>query len=418
MKNSYLIVFLTFFTSALYAQHIIEYNFNKETPFKTKENFTVKDGELIIIKIKDVNPFLYKVTISSDFHEYNTTMPTSFSNYLINFKDTQVTTTKKSDEKDPYINFKNGLTDYKSYADMYQQLLYLVHTDGISIIEIENKRKIITSDNDNDLPLIIQTAIDNINKYYIEFREKYPGDDKADLDLKTKKALIDEFYKKLTDAKFENLPYDFKKLLNKINSQNFTFKSSLLKAKKDEITFTVNITPIDDDDTKKFGNGNRNEKFEIPVEVLSGFKIDFSTGIFVSNLIDYKYVTMKDSSYSNTDTLRGYKISRNDEGGIKFGLLALAHAYYRFSTTFNVGLNFGVGIIPDQSVNYMGGISIMFGKTKRFIFNGGGSLGYVTRLSSLVNENTLYNEIPLNSNFTVKKLTLGWYLGLSYNLTE
>ena len=119
---------------------------------------------------------------------------------------------------------------------------------------------------------------------------------------------------------------------------------------------------------------------------------------------------------SANDTLRGYRILRNEEGKIKLGLSAMMHLYYRFSSIINVGLNFGVGIIPDQSVSYLGGGSLIFGNRNRFVISGGVMLGSVERLSSLIKENNLYPDIPLQNDFTVKELDFGWYLGISYNL--
>ena len=285
----------------------------------------------------------------------------------------------------------------------YKELLYLVHIDGLSINKIVEEKNRITNGED-DVSLII-TMKNNI-KEIKEFYESVP-------DGASRKDEVDEIYKKLEEAGFENLPFDMRKLLTKINANSFSFSASPVTAEKDVIIYEVTITPIEN---TEYGSGSKKVSFEVPVEVLGGFKIDFSTGLFVSNLIDHKYAITRDSIFNANDTLRGYRVLRNEEGKIKLGLSAMMHLYYRFSSIINVGLNFGVGIIPDQSVSYLGGGSLIFGNKNRFIISGGVMLGSVERLSSLIKEKNLYPDIPLQNNLTVKELDFGWYFGISYNL--
>lgn len=396
------IVLLIFCSFTVQAQQTIEYDFIKNK--LVSKNLNAVNGELVVFKVIDVNPFLYEVSIKQEGYDYNTTVPVLFQTYFNITEPTGLTRLEQkfmSDVKsEARTSFMNSVNVYENYVSAYEELLALVHIDGLSIKEIVKSKEEILGKEDagflKDIKNNIE-VIDSIHRYH------------SDED-------IDYVYESLEAAGFKNLPADMKKLLTKINPNSFSFSASPVTAEKDVIIYEITITPIENEDVEKYGSGSKEVSFKVPVEVLGGFKIDFSTGLFVSNLIDHKYAITGDSIFNANDTLRGYRILRNEEGKIKIGLSAMMHLYYRFSSIINVGLNIGVGIIPDQSVSYLGGGSLIFGNKNRFIISGGVMLGSVERLSSLIKEKNLYPDIPLQNNLTVKELDLGWYLGISYNL--
>ena len=398
-----LIVLLIFSCFSVQAQQIVEYDFNNNKLINEDQN--AKNGEFINFKVLDVNPFLYEVKITSHENEYNITVPVLFKKCLIDFSESglEIQTLSGETDEEAYNSFINAVKRYNEFVSVYQKLLSIVYTDGLPIKKIIEKKNDITNVEFDDL--LITSIENNIKEINTIHNESNYGK-------------IDNIYEKLKDADFENLPNDMNKLLNKINVKSFSFSTSPLVAETDEIVYEITITPIKNENMEKYGSGSRKVYFEVPVDVLGGFKIDFSTGLFFSNLIDHKFATLKDSIVSASDTLKGYRILRNKEGDFKLGLSATAHIYYRFSSIFNIGFNFGVGIIPDQSISYLLGGSFIFGKKKRVILNGGITAGSVDRLSSLVKENNFYSDIPLEGGLTVKELRFGWYLGISYNLTE
>ena len=397
-----LITLLVFSTFSVQAQQTIEYDF-----FKNKlisEDLNTENGELIILKIVDVNPFLYEVSIEQEGYDYNTTVPVLFQTH---FNIPERTGRRKLEEivakdvrSEKYTNFIKCIDVHYNYVSAYEELLNLVHIDGLSINEILESKNEITGKGDALFLKDIKTNIEVINSIHSNHNDEE----------------INNIYETLEAEGFENLPLNMKKLLTKINPKSFSFSASPVTAEKDVIIYEVTIKPVENEDVMKYGSGSKEVSFEVPVEVLGGFKIDFSTGLFVSNLIDYKYAVTRDSIFSANDTLRGYRVFRNEEGKIKLGLSAMMHLYYRFSSIINVGLNFGVGIIPEQSVSYLGGGSLILGNKNRFILSGGVILGSVERLSSLVKEKNLYPDIPLQNDLTVKELDFGWYFGISYNL--
>ena len=193
---------------------------------------------------------------------------------------------------------------------------------------------------------IIQNCYDNIskiNKAYNEFLLSNPDE--------AQKKLLEESYTYLKNKNYENFPEDFTILLNKINVNNFTVSSSQIKADKDIINFKITVNPLDNDFVKKYGVARRKEKFNYSLEVLEGFKIDFSSGVYATNVINYKFVTFKESGK--------YKVLRNDEGNLNLGLAALGHIYWRCFENINLGLNIGAGVSNDEIVHYFLGGSIM-----------------------------------------------------------
>ena len=397
-----LIVLLIFSAFSVQAQQTIEYDFLKNKLIN--EDLNAENGELVVFKVIDVNPFLYEVSINQEGYEYNTTVPVLFQTY---FNIPERMHRRKLEElvakdirSEAYTSFINSVNVYENYVSAYEELLNLVHIDGLSINEIIESKEEITGKEDAGFLKDIKNNIEVIDSIH----RKHSDEE------------IDNIYETLEASGFKELPLDMKRLLTKINANSFSFSASPVTAEKDVIIYEVTITPVENADVMKYGSGSKKVSFKVPVEVLGGFKIDFSTGLFVSNLIDHKYAITSDSILSANDTLRGYRILRNEEGKIKLGLSAMMHLYYRFSSIINVGLNFGVGIIPDQSVSYLGGGSLIFGNENRFIISGGVMLGSVERLSSLIKEKNLYPDIPLQNDLTVKELDFGWYLGISYNL--
>jgi hypothetical protein len=220
------------------------------------------------------------------------------------------------------------------------------------------------------------------------------------------KKLLEESYTYLKNKNYENFPEDFTILLNKINVNNFTVSSSQIKADKDIINFKITVNPLDNDFVKKYGVARRKEKFNYSLEVLEGFKIDFSSGVYATNVINYKFVTFKESGK--------YKVLRNDEGNLNLGLAALGHIYWRCFENINLGLNIGAGVSNDEIVHYFLGGSIMLGKKQRVVLNGGATIGRVNRLSDLIEENKEYDELPVE-DFNIKTYKPGWYFSISYN---
>ncbi len=84
----------------------------------------------------------------------------------------------------------------------------------------------------------------------------------------------------------------------------------------------------------------------IPVNTVGGFKFDFSSGLFVTNLLDDHYHLKPDStvirnSYGGDSLVfnkRHQIIQQNDDKKLDFGVSALMHFYPRITTNVNIKL--------------------------------------------------------------------------------
>ena len=270
-----LIVLLIFSAFSVQAQQTIEFDFLKNK--LVNEDLNAENGELVIFKVIDVNPFLYEVLINQEGYDYNTTVPVLFQTY---FNIPERMHRRKLEElvakdirSEAYTSFINSVNVYENYVSAYEELLNLVHIDGLSINEIIESKEEITGKEDAGFLKDIKNNIEVIDSIH----RKHSDEE------------IDNIYETLEASGFKELPLDMKRLLTKINANSFSFSASPVTAEKDVIIYEVTIMPIENTDVMKYGSGSKKVSFKVPVEVLGGFKIDFSTGLFVSNLIDHKY---------------------------------------------------------------------------------------------------------------------------------
>lgn len=423
MKLNHNSIFFFIVICSSYAFGQTEFDLMLDNPFRNHKTPVVSSGDLISVVIENHNPFLYKTTVEAvDQISFNKDPIALFTNKLVNISLPTVGV-GNADLSTAYQKFKADVRKYQEYTELYQKILRLVYTDGLAFDSINKKKdSLITSTLPGRENLIIDDIrfqIKMLSESYLKVKEAFNKIPTPEQEDKNTEAFTKEIYAKLETAKYESFGDEFSRLLGSINKVKFTFVSSPIVADKDEFSYKIKIEPIENDDTKRYGAGNKKFDFRFPVEVINRFKIDFSTGLFMTYLADEKFVAIKDSVQKDTISYtKGYRVVKNDDGKIKVGVMALAHFYYKFSTIINVGVNLGIGVIQDQTVSYMFGGSLMFGKKQRFVLNVGTALGSVARLSSLIKQDGFYLDIPLSNNLTVKKWEAKFYAGISYNLTE
>lgn len=398
-----------------------KFNLSDPNPFIGKTNFTVSEDKPISLQFDNYNPFLYKIEVTSSQRDYNLTMTDHFKNSFNVLVPSEGE--NKSLDNANYNQFKDFLKVYNKFVTLYNRIQMVVHEDR-KFDEIDKNVQLVIESSDieglsrDNAFEQCQKSVDDLRSLYSTIQEEYAMNSEKS-NSEGLKGLVDSNMEILRTDKFEELPYELHRLVKKITRKNFTFYSEVIEPEKDQITYIVKIDPVEDENTKKFGSVTRSIKHSFNIEVLNGFKIDFSAGLFVSNLIDHKYVVLDDSIYGGTDTaLIGSRLMRNKEGDYRLGLGSMGHAYFRWSKYVNMGINFGVGIMQDQNVNYLFGGSLMFGKEQRLILNGGLTGGYVNRLSDLLEENKFYSKLPIQDDIYVKSFQFGWYAGISYNLTN
>src|SRR5690606_15641530 len=144
----------------------------------------------------------------------------------------------------------------------------------------------------------------------------------------------------------------------------------------DKIIFNISINP------KKNMEGAihmTDELIEVPLR--GGWKIDFSTGFYYSNV--------KNREFGLKDVIRGDTLSAKEiiDEGVKnagrhtAGITALMHIYPRVGSV-QPSLTFGVGKSLDLNYSFLFGGSLLLGKDNRFAISSGFNFSNVKTLSN------------------------------------
>ncbi|MFN8155729.1 MAG: hypothetical protein U0Y08_15650 [Bacteroidia bacterium] len=210
---------------------------------------------------------------------------------------------------------------------------------------------------------------------------------------------------------FQNINLLFNELRNE---NNFFVVSDPVQAEKDVINFDIKITP-----RKDLTNVTNleNRQFSTSVPIKGGVKIDFSTGLFITTGLHDRRYSLNQSS---TDSLSS-TISENKNNNVaQISLGALMHISPRTTKYFKPGFTFGFGLNSTDisNANVFLGISGMFGSQERFIASLGLSLAQVDYLKGEYGLNKEYITTKINSELTEKTTRAGFFISLTYNLTN
>jgi hypothetical protein len=210
--------------------------------------------------------------------------------------------------------------------------------------------------------------------------------------------------------------------------QNYSILSTSPIQIKDKDVLTFNL------DFFKEGKKVESRNYSFLIE--GGFKIDYSSGFAYSSLRDESYQIIDkgtrtdttffvDEYFNTTDSITGLTetnlkgISLLNED-VNIGVSALMHFYSRTGTLINLGGTFGFMLNTKAEFNYLLGGSLIFGQNQRFILSGGASFGQINRLNPKYSTSEIYTESQLgqvsDSQLTIKKWDIGYFIGISYNL--
>lgn len=378
------------------------------------------------IKIININLFKYSVLVSSKTVNNNTDMPDIFEQYIKFPESKDKTDTGKKDfaeakqQEEKKGNFDEIYGYYiklKSSEQFYSSLVDLVGSNLLSDDIIAYKKKYYkhfmttgAEGDDFDVPEILKhysILISNISYYAPIFKPSATEEEKA---------LIDSILNNTRKISTSKVPEKLASLYGAINSQNFTIDTFIPKPNSDELMITISAKP------NPVYNKCKNEiKIEIPFAVKGGFKIDFSTGIFISNIVNKDFVSRP--IYSTVpiagvadDSIDGYMLVKADSKPISYGIVGYMHAYWRNVCNINCGISFGLSVDQNTQVKIMPGLSLILGRKERFIINGGLAIGKCKELSPVQNINHLYKTKvePIYS----EPYKFGWFIGLSYNVSK
>lgn len=176
-------------------------------------------------------------------------------------------------------------------------------------------------------------------------------------------------------------------------------------------------------------------KKEEELRISNGFKIDFSTGAFLTGLKDevYKFkdttVAYLPSGATTAKDTTGKFILRENASKRKVGFGILAHAYPRLSSNYNLGIATGFSVNTETEINLLAGLSLMLGSERRVVFTGGFIWGKANRLSKTVYQglNRKDPDVPTSAPVfyvstdsvvpVVNDWQRSWFLGVSYNFS-
>ena len=411
MKKLTLILFL-FVTIVTNGQ---TFDFQKR---ELKNDINIVPNKNFTFTINNINTLKYDILIDNKTVNNNLDIPTQFkqivdpNKYQVtapeNDTNTVISLLTYPEIKD-FNSLSNAYVKLKTVEAFYKSLTDLVSSDISTIQLIELKtgffKQFISLEIEDD-----NYEVPKISEYYSTLStlilNNAPEILKNNPAKKSEIELIIENTNKLIES---NVLSKLVVLYASINEETFTVNTFMKKPDADEVIINISAKP-----NATFKSG-KEINIEIPLLVSGGFKVDFSSGIFVSSIVDKSYVNKPNF---DSDTISGYRIVEEISGNNNFsyGLAGYMHVYWRCNKEVNIGGSLGVGIDQNTQTKIMPGICLMLGRKNRFILNAGAAIGKYKELSNIHYTDYLYKskvDIIYSEPYKV-----GWYIGLSYNLNK
>lgn len=335
---------------------------------------------------------------------------TLVNSYLNPFNSNSVSDLRKN-LKDSVIKYSSGTLELITYLNK----LISLTTDALEA-KIEANKNSIDEDTACVNNIINKPAvIANCKNDIIEKTKEIKDIEKELKKIAICKAEADETAKEIKSFIKENKPNILLTNFDLINESNYVYETDVTKLKVDELTYNIKVKA----EKALACNSPREKNIEIAILNRSGFKIDFSTGVFINGgnkdfmQRDYYYKAIDSSSVS---------IQTYDRG--KRALLsigALMHLYFRNSCKVNAGLSLGVSTTTGfDALNFHAGPSIMIGRKDRIVISGGITfkeskvLADGRELGVTYTKSDLPEAPPTVGRFPIS----GWFISLTYNWSK
>jgi hypothetical protein len=260
----------------------------------------------------------------------------------------------------------------------------------------------------------------------------------------TQKALtiVDSIYFKDFADRISDIRSEYAKAIKKKSTVGLFYTQSIKVPKADSLDITIK---------KVSGLGT---PYQRSFAVSGGWKIDFSTGVFVNGIKDvtfslgqhtFRYKATADTILPNgTDSIRYGGTTKDTTGNLihsnssklSYTIGVLAHFYRRSAKDINWGGVTGVMLDNNSKLLFVGGGSIMIRAGKnRLALAAGAVVGQENQLTSINSQYTynaktepdyqLYNSIyqvprfytGTNEITTVTTWKISWFAGITYNIT-
>lgn len=327
-------------------------------------------GQELTFEVTNVNPFKYDITLTDEAISFNTEAP-SFLTAAFTPKDginaaadgtkkkvsDSLTLLEALENLDTALNSK--LTEFRNAGDCFNPCTHITKAVGIIVKYFEAN---LGYKNQGNLESFLTTLINQTFD---------PEKDSAKI------KELNDIVKKY---------YDFR------NSAVGTFSYRIPQLKNvDQYLFKLNITP-----KEGVKAGARVLNQDIAVDVLGGFKVDVTSGLFFTKLVDERYLLRGDSTVIRTSS--GYadsiiynrrnKVIRENGSNWDFGVAAFFHFYPKITSRVNLSFTLGAGtsLSEKPKLRYLAGGTLLIGKTNRIGLTYGVAMGFAEQLSDRYND--------------------------------
>ena len=177
----------------------------------------------------------------------------------------------------------------------------------------------------------------------------------------------------------------------------------------DQLTITPTLKNKKDEVVKTFN--------PITFYVKSRWKVDFSTGYFLSFIGNDNYTKFKDAITGNE-----IGIKKADKDVATHAIGGMAHFYKKTANGPDFGYSFGASITEDTNIGFYGGLSLMFLESNRAIITIGCSVVKVKRLNE-ANLSNSSGDLLFRSNTDTEIVydqvyRPALFVGFTYNLSK
>jgi hypothetical protein len=422
--------------------------YDLKDPGKFK-NQALKKGEITAFEIRNINTFLYDITISGKSLQYFTEVPEvlkpmlaspgtgtgdldekTVEEYLENYSDSA--NSKRSSELDSahVVTFNGKVKDFKNLLGQLdrvkvfsEELNVAIYTAGNDTARMRgnlrvSSKKIIGACStgcevklDSTLRSLYLGAINGYDELVRAYKVLSPADQEVK-EIKDLKEEADEIMEKIKKADYPAAITKIVGLYSYANSEDaFRASSPIYAADGDDMQFDVKIVRKKD---LPYTAPDVSTDLSLKVKVYDYWKTDFSTGLFF-NFDRSKF----SQSYSLKD-LPGDTTAEIIHNPARHEVIpsvgALVHTYYKSRRNVTGGFSFGISTDNFDKAKYHLGGSLFFLGDQRLVLTAGANAGKVNDIASPYAVGDVIVKGSLDKVETEEVFKFSYFLSLSWNL--
>lgn len=416
-----------------------------------KHHAVIHNGDVVTVRINNVNKDLYTVKLTHSVISYNTTIPSALNLSSIVLPGfitptalhtatrhrpdcSELVELEKDNIDSEMVAFKQAENNLNKVI-AYNNLLLLLQKD-CDFYDIMAKadfalQDMVQSVDISLLPKFIDDNFAGLQDAYSRIDQSITAVDVYFNCDSCKATLAKKHTQNFTEtqkAAFAEMKDNYKSLLTFMqtgqqflvvqnykalaNASNYRFSAVDTAKNADEVNFNITISPKNWMPCRAVDTS-----FNINLKV-ARFKIDFSTGVFLN--WGGSAFSGKNYFVDSTGTIR--QISKNANSYIP-SVGALAHFYYRSTTAIDPGVVLGASLSTDvKYTNFHIGLSFMFNAHNeifnRVALSGGLTYRYVDQLNSGYGVGTAIDKSLTIDQVESGKFIRGGFLALTYNLSK